>query len=199
MFTPVGMVSSGGCLWLHYAVKMKWDSGGDLIRWGLLDQWERRPLHFFVFFFAFELLMVHISHFNLFFFYLFLISSLSALKFDCGKWFTLICSFVSPSPSSFVPAVCFQRLLGRWAFTGPSSNDCVWTALLSRVVLNSLSSICSLCCPKKGQLHLSETHNVSPTMLYYDRTMIDHYCWWSNKLYFLAIVFFFLNQLTETE
>lgn len=128
-------------------------------------------------------------------FYLFLISSLSALKFDRGKWFTLMCSFVSPSPSSFVAAVCIEWFLGRWACNGPSSSYCVWTALLSRVVLNSLSSICSLYCTKKGQLHLSETEDVSPTILYYDRTMIDHYYWWPNKIYFLVIVFLSIIEL----
>lgn len=82
MFTPVGMGFSGGCLWLHYAVKMKWGSGGDLIRSGWLDKWEGCPLLCFC---LWLLDGAHFSFFTLFFystgyFLCFFISSLASLN-----------------------------------------------------------------------------------------------------------------------
>lgn len=184
MFTPVGRGSSGGCLWLHYAVKMKWGSGVDLIRRGRLDKWEWCPLLSFVF----DSLMVHISHFFTFFlfstgyFLSFFISSLTGFNLSLEKLFISIHSSHCSSPSSFLSAVWFEWLLWRWACKG-QSNYCV-------------EQHCSLAFCSTDSFHFlssQQTENVSHKMLTYDRPIIDHY-----HLFFISVMKYWTKALKMT-
>lgn len=98
------------------------------------------------------------------------------------------CSSVSPSPSTFVSAVRIEWLLQRWACKG-QSNYCVWTALLSSVVLVSPQFAACIVQKQGSFVYPAQTENVSRTILTCDRTIMNHY-WWPPKIFFQVICFF---------
>lgn len=109
------------------------------------------------------------------------------------------CSSVSPSPSTFVSAVRIEWLLQRWACKG-QSNYCVWTALLSSVVLVSPQFAACIVQKQGSFVYPAQTENVSRTILTYDRTIMNHY-WWPPKIFFQVICCFFfsiMNHWTKT-
>ncbi len=94
MFTPVGTASSGGCLWLHYAVKINWGCGVGLIKREWLDKWGW--CYYFLPLLSFFHFCFYSPGFNLkfgsgkissfAFFPLLSLSSPSSLFFSCPCW-----------------------------------------------------------------------------------------------------------------
>ena len=183
MFTPVEPGSSGGCVWLHYAVEMKWGRGVDLIRRGWLEMKGRAfPLlaASFVFFFTLSHIPLALSSH---------ISTPPVLNLTLVMWFICIHSSLCSSHPFlfFLSAVHVEWLLRRWTCKG-HSNYCVWTALLSSVVLSRHKTFCQSSACIVSALLRQNMHHTRNTLQYWACIY-----WRPPKMYFEVIFLFFFS------